>query len=374
MINPLAKLNENKGLKDFIIRTVIFSVILISVYLFVFLYFRHTQLFYRYFKIPEDFYFSFLTGLSKTDFLNAALFTVTLFIIWNRDTILSLKEYAQSKKETIVFGLLAVLIQVAHYAYKYYVRINAQSALTNTLLLTLLKYVFNVLFVVFLGLAVYNLQVFKDQFSKFKKQLPIFALFLVGYFFLIQFFQKIWLVMGNFVATAVYHMLDLTFDNVVLQYGTNLGPRLGVGKFVVGISDACSGIDSLLLFLSLYFVLLVLDWSRMNKKRMLILLPIGIVMTIAYNLVRVYLILLVGILYDPVFAVDFFHTNAGWVMFLIVFIIFWHFGSSYVYIKKQAAEEKASVESVALQKDEKVEEKTEKKVKRKAVKNAKKKK
>ena len=44
--------------------------------------------------------------------------------------------------------------------------------------------------------------------------------------------------------------------------------------------------------------------------------------------------MLVGIYIDPQFAVDTFHTNIGWMLFLVFFIIYWHFGSQWVYKKK----------------------------------------
>ncbi len=330
----LKKLRKNKGLHQFIIRSGIFAAIVFGIYLFVFLYFRHTQFFLRYLAIAGEFYFPFLTGLRKSDFLNAVLFTGVLFILWNRDTILKLKTYKQDKKQTIIFGILAILSQILHYTFKYWIRTNPQQALQHTLLMTLIKYFFNISFIVLLALAVYNIKFFKDHFNKFGKQIPIFTALIIVYFFLIQFFQGIWKLLSNFVATSLYYMLKLTFDNVYMRPAMETGPRLGVGNFIVGISQECSGIDSLLLFLSLYAALLVLDWKRMNKKRMLILLVPGIIGTIAYNLIRVYLIMLVGILINPKFAIDVFHTNVGWVLFLGFFMLFWHFGSNWVYEKK----------------------------------------
>lgn len=324
---------KTKGVKQFAIRTAIFFAILLGFNFFVFLYFRHTPFFLKYLQLPEMFYFDFISGLRKKDFINAALFTAIIFILWNRDTILKLKFHKRDMKQTWTFAILAVLSQVAHYYYKFWIRTNSDFALQHTLSLSVLKYVFNISFVVFLALSVYNTGLFKAQYKKFKKQLPFVALILVVYYFLIQFFQSIWRILGNFVAWAQYHMLELTFDNVYLRMSDEIAPRLGVGDFIVGISSACSGIDSLLLFISLYSVLLVMDWDRMDRKRMFLLLIPGLIGTVIYNLLRVYLLMLVGILYSPEFAIDMFHSNIGWILFLGFFILFWHFGSKYVYKK-----------------------------------------
>ena len=111
------------------------------------------------------------------------------------------------------------------------------------------------------------------------------------------------------------------------------GPTLGVNDFLVGISKECSGIDSLLLFISLYLFLFILNWKDIDKRRMAILFIPGLIGTFAYNLARIYILMLAGIFISPEFAADAFHSNIGWILFLGFFIIFWHFGSKYAYKK-----------------------------------------
>ncbi|NTV24541.1 MAG: archaeosortase/exosortase family protein, partial [Nanoarchaeota archaeon] len=207
----------------------------------------------------------------------------------------------------------------------------------DSLFLTLVKYGSNALFVIFVALAVYNLKFVKEQLLKYRMQMPVLLVLCAGYFTLIQVFQKLWLVLGTMVAKSIHFLLSLTFSDVVIRLTPGQAPRLGVGKFIVGISDACSGIDSLLLFLSIYVALFALDWKMMHRRRMLILLIPGIVGTIAYNILRVYLLMLVGIFISPEFAIDMFHTNVGWILFLTFFIVYWHFGSKWVYKKHEHA-------------------------------------
>ena len=326
-------IKENKGFVQFLLRSIIFFMVLFGFKFFVFLYFRHTLFFKKFLALPGDFYFDFLTGLRARDFLNSALFTLTIFAIWNRNRLLKLKPYKQNIKQSVIFAVLAVITQILHYLFKYSVRINMDALLKYNIVLTLVKYLFNILFIVFLGLAAYNFKFFKDNFNIYKKQIPILGIILVVYFFLIQFFQRIWRVLGNFVAFSVSKLLSLTLADVYLEINAASSPKLGANNFIVGISKECSGIDSLLLFLSLYTVILVLDWKRISKKRFFLLLIPGVLGTIFYNLFRVYLLLLVGVYYSPEFAVDMFHSNIGWILFLVFFIVFWHFGSDWVYKK-----------------------------------------
>ena len=108
------------------------------------------------------------------------------------------------------------------------------------------------------------------------------------------------------------------------------GPILGVEGFYVGISKVCSGIDSLLYFISLFAIIIVTNWKFINKNRMLILLVAGAIGTFFVNILRVFLLVIIAVKFSPKFAVDVFHTNAGWMFFLAYFIILWHFGRKWV--------------------------------------------
>ncbi|MBD3203201.1 hypothetical protein GF327_02825 [Candidatus Woesearchaeota archaeon] len=328
------KIKKNKGLIQFIIRSGIFFSVLLAFRFFIFLYFRHTLFFLKYLRIDADFYLDFLTGLRGRDFQNAAMFTLALFVLWNRKKLFNLKPYNQNYKESAIFGVLAMLTQVFHYVFKYWIKLNLDTALNHSFLITLIKYSFNLFFILFLAAAAYNLAFIKEQFKNYKKQIPVFSIILIVYFFLIQFFQRIWRLLGNFVARAVYFLLSLSFEKTYLRILPEATPRLGVDTFIVGISKECSGIDSLLLFISLYSAIFVLDYKILKRKRMLLLLIPGLIGTVSYNILRVYLLLLVGVFISPEFAVDMFHSNIGWILFLLFFMAFWHFGSSRVYEKK----------------------------------------
>jgi len=78
----------DRGIYQFAIRSLIFFTVVFGIYMFIFVYFRHTGFFMNYLSIPEAFYFEFLSGLRKRDFINAVMFTAIIFIIWNRDSIL----------------------------------------------------------------------------------------------------------------------------------------------------------------------------------------------------------------------------------------------------------------------------------------------
>ena len=335
----IQSLKSNKGFMQFVARTLIFFAVLFAIQLSLMFYLRYTQFFIKYLQLGNEYYFPFLTGLRKTDFINAVLFTIIIFLLWNRKTILAFKPYKQNKNQTFFFSVISALAFVSHYVFKYFVNRDISFAEQHTFGIAIIKYAFNILFVVLLGAAVYNTNFLRESFSRFKKQIPFFALLLAGYFFVIQIFQMAWRYLGTFVARTIYFLLHLTIDSAFIRVNPNQSPLIGVGKFIVGISEECSGIDSLLLFLSLFTVILALDWYKINRKRMFLLLVPGIIFTVLYNILRVYSLILVGVYYDPQFAVDTFHTNIGWILFLLFFFVFWNFGSKWVYQKDKVSKE-----------------------------------
>ena len=161
-----------------------------------------------------------------------------------------------------------------------------------------------------------------------------FSGLIVVYYFLINFFQNFWYILSLTVRKILAYLLGLTFSDIYIGASDAYGPVLGVRNFLVGISKECSGIDSMLLFISLYTFLFILNWKYINKKRMIFIFIPGLIGTFAYNILRLYILMLAGIFISPQFAADTFHSNIGWILFLGFFVIFWHFGSKYVYKKE----------------------------------------
>jgi exosortase E/protease (VPEID-CTERM system) len=93
---------------------------------------------------------------------------------------------------------------------------------------------------------------------------------------------------------------------------------IGTEAFKVAILSPCSGWHGILLITSLFAG--YLWWFRRLHRfpHALLLFPIGIVLIYVANLVRMSALILVGIWISPTIAVDGFHSQAGWVAFLVV--------------------------------------------------------
>jgi len=323
----------NKSLKIFVVNSIIFFGIFFILNFFTLFYFRHTQFFLNYLATPANFYFPFLSGLSGTKFLNSVIFVIIIFMIFIKDRIKKLEINRTTLKNIIIFGSISIFFLIFQYVFKFYLKNNLDFALQHVYIFTSLKMLINVLFIVFLAIAVYGLPFISGFVKAFYKEIIFFSGLSVVYYFLIDFFQNFWYVFSLTVRKILAFLLGLSFSDVYVGSSDAYGPTLGVQNFLVGISKECSGIDSLLLFISLYIFLFVMNWKDLDKKRMALLFIPGLIFTFSYNILRVYLLMLVGIFISPEFAADAFHSNIGWILFLGFFIIFWHFGSKFAYKK-----------------------------------------
>ena len=104
--------------------------------------------------------------------------------------------------------------------------------------------------------------------------------------------------------------------------------------FSVLIGSPCSGIDGMTLFTTLYVLIIAFDWKNVNKLKALIFLPFGTLGMFCMNTLRVYLLLIVGVLYSKEFAIGAFHSNIGWILFLCYFLSFLYLMYPHLLIKK----------------------------------------
>lgn len=262
-------------------------------------------------------------NFNLTDVGMALIFFALAFTLISRNELLELKRYAYSIKEGIFFGFLTAFF-IALYLYSRYVISNnfdyyAVQHYTPSLFFNLVPVLF---LSISLILAVFNARFIKDFVSNFKKQLIISFIMSAFYYAFNIFIRKSWFFLGDFVANAVAFLLGLSFDNITLiDQGYNF--TLGANGFVASIGDLCSGIDSIAFFTGLFILILAYDWKLLDKRKMLLIFVLGLAGVIIVNILRIYLLYLIGLFISPNFAVGIFHSNIGMVLFVAYFILFW---------------------------------------------------
>jgi len=290
------------GFKDFLIKTGIFSVIFVILSIIFGPMIVHSRLL-------NDFYFFIYGGLGKI-----LLFAVIAFLILSRRKLLRLRKY----EPNYLFGIVSIVFGVIFYLLGRY-------AASNEVNLFLLHIIFLLTFI-FLGLAVYSWNFFRDFALRFRKELITIGVMSVVFYILMFFVWQLWTQLSWLVSRIVFFLLDLTTSRAIL-----IEPyTVGVGSFIALIDQACSGVYSMFLFISLYLLILFFDWNRIEKWKYALLFPFIVVGLFFVNVIRIYLLYIVGYLISPKLAIGLFHSYAGMVLFILYFIAVWYFVEPWV--------------------------------------------
>jgi len=145
------------------------------------------------------------------------------------------------------------------------------------------------------------------------------ALVVLFTFFPYRLFHTIWPAYSQVVASLAYYgakpfVAGLGFLSHPIP--TILGPQLNLQ-----IIFWCSGFSALAMFDTLVALVAVLDWNELNHKRLLIAYFAGAFAILGANVVRISLLVIVGNLIAPKYAMGRFHVNAGWVFFAVVYLL-----------------------------------------------------
>lgn len=335
MINPL----KDKGIRSFLLKTTIVLGVGLAVSMAIKLYFINTIFFNKYLDIPQAFYLE--AGNIRTIFINALLFGIVAFLIVGyKNNKLQKIKYFKFKPNQLIFILLSGFFLFFQYYYKYLINKDTEYFLQAPTSWGILKIVINMLFIISLAIGIYGLNFTKYFFKDYRKEVIIFSTVSVGFFFLMLVVQNLWSLFSKAVTSILYWVFSLFFDNVIYKpYVVSFsmkeggGPLLGIGDFSAIVGKPCSGIDSFLLFTALYMLIFILDYHKLNRPKSIIFYFIGIIGMFITNVIRVFLLYIVGAFIDKDFAVGLFHTNVGWILFIGYFFIYWWLISKYIYPK-----------------------------------------
>lgn len=127
--------------------------------------------------------------------------------------------------------------------------------------------------------------------------------------------QSGWVPLAGATLNLSYGLMSLYEHDVVLNIATQ---QLGVGDFIVIIGPECSGYEGIGLVATVLSLYLYVFRSELAFPNALLLLPIGAVAIWLFNAVRIAALVSLGAHVSPHIAVGGFHSQAGWIAFLIV--------------------------------------------------------
>lgn len=268
-------------------------------------------------RLLEDFYFSIYTNIGKL-----LLFSIIIFGILIRKEISDLERLPKAK--TNLVSLLFSLILIPIFFILGSTLLEGEFFGTN-IVLSLASHIVLMAIPILLLFGVFGFEFLVGFYRRFKREISLCLL--ISAIFDVAIFQvwKLWPFFSSGVLLAVSFLLSFTSR---VQF---FPPRtLLVEDFAVSVEQACSGLDSLLLFSSLYILIAVLDWKFFNKTKLAIMFVVAAIGLYIVNIARVYTLIVIGAYVSKELSIKLFHTYLGMVFFIIFFFAFWKLSYSWM--------------------------------------------
>jgi exosortase E/protease (VPEID-CTERM system) len=128
----------------------------------------------------------------------------------------------------------------------------------------------------------------------------------------LQFSQTLWRPTASLTFQLVYNLLKPLIPGLGADTSSL---TLLSDSFSVHISDQCSGLEGAGLMLAFTVAWLAYFRHEYVFPRALVLIPIGLALSFALNVVRIAVLMMIGCSGFPDVAVYGFHSQAGWIMF-----------------------------------------------------------
>ena len=127
--------------------------------------------------------------------------------------------------------------------------------------------------------------------------------------------QSAWAQLSEWTFAVSGLLLKSIYGNVVIDPEFLL---LGTPDFLVRIDEACSGYEGIGLITMFTASYLWVYRTEFRFPRALLLFPIGIAVIWLFNAIRIVLLIVIGHEISPAIADEGFHSQAGWIMFILV--------------------------------------------------------
>jgi exosortase E/protease (VPEID-CTERM system) len=124
--------------------------------------------------------------------------------------------------------------------------------------------------------------------------------------------QSLWTGMARITFEAVRALLVPLIPNIQTDPATLI---IDTGHFAVEVTSVCSGLEGMGLMLAFCAVWLVLCRREYRFPQALLLIPAGLALSFALNVLRIATLVLIGHAGWPDTAVYGFHSQAGWITF-----------------------------------------------------------
>ena len=291
------------GLRGFIIRSLIFALLICLILPFI------AKIFVSLFGGALNYTINYL----YIELIYLGI--IFIFLLYSRHKIRSMEAYKQSWRQTILFGYIGLIF----YALKVFIKsfVNTLFLSGSIYLVVLLEYLFTIIAAGFIALAIFNLTAFR----RFYKEITISIVVSFCFFLFAMFLRSTWGYFSSVVGNVATLLLRLTMPGADIYFRDF---TIGINGFSAAIGPACSGIESMAMFTSIFLLLVIYDFNDVNKRKIAPFFIFGLIGMYAMTIIRIYLLFLVGT-FNPELAMSLFHTNLGWVLFVVYMFLFLYF-------------------------------------------------
>jgi exosortase/archaeosortase family protein len=280
----------------------------------------------EYINMPET-----MRVFNKIVVLEVLFFLIILFMLYNKEILLKIRIPGLNTRSSIIFALISYASVSYYYASQVFAVHYELFEGFLPILIVLSQFIALALFLIFAGITVFGTRYPVEIYRKTSPQPYYFGAALIILTICMSLFEKAWPFFSGNVSKILYFMLDKFY--AVDMFLDNSVPVIMINDFAVSIGSPCSGIDSMLLFTAFFAGIFALDYNKLKKLNFTIFFIIGFLGVILVNILRLFLLIVIGVEFSPEFAVGMFHTNAGWILFIIYFLGYYWIIKKYIYQK-----------------------------------------
>ena len=318
----LQNIFHNKGFMQFMKRTLIFLFIFLleALILKINIDFSFDP------DIPSALYIDFMAPL-------IILFAALVFYIIARHKLVHLGKLKPFNFLHLKILLpLNLILFVAFFKLNVFMQDNPYYVIENRIIFAIIWYILAIGLGLSLFFAFFRPDYVISFVKKFKKEMIVSVFIAILFRYTYLYFSRAWEFFSGIVGFLVFNMLKITYPNAISSGGGS-APILSAGGFSAKIFAPCSGIEGMTLFITLFIVMMMIEWRFINKTKAFSLLIVGTAGAFVVNILRVYALFQVGIIVSPEFAIGFFHSNVGWILFSLYFVGFEFF--TYNWMRKR---------------------------------------
>ncbi|MBT5021261.1 archaeosortase/exosortase family protein [Candidatus Woesearchaeota archaeon] len=274
-----------------------------------------------------------------------------LFFIINEEKLVKIKN-TPSKYQIILFSIISIILLSQFFFLRY--GLHPKNNYNIAQLIFQVSSLFYILAAIALFCAFFGWNFTKKITKTYKKTFIAMLILVFIYKSVKGFLDFNWKFFAGVVAKISAFLLNIVYPGQVAStIVTSADFKLIAKDFIAGISKDCSGVESSSLFVFLFLVVLLYDPSIKKDLKTFLFFGVALIGDFILTSFRIFALTIVALEIDRTFAINLFHNNIGWVLFVIYFLLFYYILIKYFRKKKtKKTNEKIKIKKTKKEKNQ----------------------